>query len=97
MIGFYNRDEKCLHRGTDWVFKYSSLHFDFKKLIYKLKLDVKKARLPQFESTLAGNCSKVNRRAAKQSHIQQPKKKGKKSKGLQPRSTDLQRRLRSSQ
>jgi len=22
MIGFYNRDEKCLQRGTDWVFKY---------------------------------------------------------------------------
>jgi hypothetical protein len=21
MIGFYNRDEKCLERGTDWVFK----------------------------------------------------------------------------
>ena len=21
MIGFYNRDEKCLPRGTDWVFK----------------------------------------------------------------------------
>ena len=22
--GFYNRDEKCLQHGTDWVFKYSS-------------------------------------------------------------------------
>jgi len=21
LIGFYNRDEKCLQRGTDWVFK----------------------------------------------------------------------------
>jgi hypothetical protein len=21
VIGFYNRDEKCLQRGTDWVFK----------------------------------------------------------------------------
>ena len=21
LIGFYNRDEKCLHRGTDWVCK----------------------------------------------------------------------------
>jgi len=21
LIGFYNRDEKCLERGTDWVFK----------------------------------------------------------------------------
>jgi len=26
LIGFYNRDEKCLLRGTDWVFKLSSLH-----------------------------------------------------------------------
>ena len=22
LIGFYNRDEKCLQRGTDWGFKY---------------------------------------------------------------------------
>jgi len=21
LIGFYNRDEKCLQRGTNWVFK----------------------------------------------------------------------------
>jgi len=21
LIGFYKRDEKCLQRGTDWVFK----------------------------------------------------------------------------
>jgi len=21
LIGFYNRDEKCLQRGTDWFFK----------------------------------------------------------------------------
>jgi len=21
LIGFYNTDEKCLQRGTDWVFK----------------------------------------------------------------------------
>jgi len=27
LIGFYNRDEKCLQRGTDWVFKKSSLRF----------------------------------------------------------------------
>jgi hypothetical protein len=24
LVGFYNRDEKCLQRGTDWVFKWSS-------------------------------------------------------------------------
>jgi len=29
LIGFYNQDEKCLQRGTDWVFKYSSLRFVF--------------------------------------------------------------------
>jgi len=34
LIGFCNRDEKCLQRGTDWVFKYSSLSFVFKGLIY---------------------------------------------------------------
>jgi len=27
LTGFYNRDEKCLQRGTDWVFKYRSLRF----------------------------------------------------------------------
>jgi len=34
MIGFYNWDEKCLLRGTDWVFKYSRLRFVFKGLKY---------------------------------------------------------------
>jgi len=29
LIGFYNRDEKCLYRGADWVFKYSGLRFVF--------------------------------------------------------------------
>ena len=29
LIGFYNRDEKCLQRGTDWVFKQSGLRFVF--------------------------------------------------------------------
>ena len=32
--GFYNQEEKCLLRGTDWVFKYSSLRFVFKGLIF---------------------------------------------------------------
>jgi len=32
LIGFYNRAEKCLQRGTDWVFKYSGLRFVFKGL-----------------------------------------------------------------
>ena len=34
LIGFYNWDEKCLLRGTNWVFKYSSLRFVFKRLIW---------------------------------------------------------------
>jgi len=34
MFGFYNRDEKCLQRGTDWSFKYSILCFVFKGLIF---------------------------------------------------------------
>ena len=33
LIGFYNRDEKCLLCGTDWVFKWSGLRFVFKGLI----------------------------------------------------------------
>jgi hypothetical protein len=30
LVGFYNRDEKCLQRGTDWCCKQSSLRFVFK-------------------------------------------------------------------
>jgi hypothetical protein len=32
LIGFYSRGEKCLQRGTDWVFKYSGLRFVCKGL-----------------------------------------------------------------
>jgi len=32
LIGFYNRDEKCLLRGMKGVFKYSILRFVFKML-----------------------------------------------------------------
>jgi len=32
LIGFYNPDEKCLQRGTDWVFKRNGLRFGFKGL-----------------------------------------------------------------
>ena len=35
LIGFYNRDEKCLLRGTDWVFKEGGLRFVFRGLILK--------------------------------------------------------------
>ena len=34
LIGFYNPDEKCLQRGTDWVFKKSGLRFVCKGLIF---------------------------------------------------------------
>jgi len=33
LIGFYNRDEKCLQRGTDWVFKSGTYSFVLKGLI----------------------------------------------------------------
>ena len=33
LIGFYNRDEKCLLHLTSWIFKYSSLRFVFKGLM----------------------------------------------------------------
>jgi hypothetical protein len=36
LIGFYNRDEKCLQRGTDWVFKYRRLTFVFKGLKFEV-------------------------------------------------------------
>ena len=36
LIGFYNRDEKCLQRGTDWVFKWSGLRFVCKGLLYSI-------------------------------------------------------------
>ena len=29
LIGFYSQVDKCLQRGTDWVFKYSGLRFVF--------------------------------------------------------------------
>jgi hypothetical protein len=29
LIGFHNRDDKCLQRGTDWAFKGSSLRSVF--------------------------------------------------------------------
>ena len=32
LIGFYNRDEKRLLRGANWVFKYGSLHLIFNGL-----------------------------------------------------------------
>jgi hypothetical protein len=36
MIGFYNRVEKCLQRGTNWVCKLSSLRFVFKRFTIHL-------------------------------------------------------------
>jgi hypothetical protein len=37
LVSFYNRDEKCLQRGTEWVFKYSSLRFVCKRLRNKMR------------------------------------------------------------
>ena len=36
LVCFYNRFEKCLLRGSNWVFKYSSLCFVFKGLMYRI-------------------------------------------------------------
>jgi len=33
IIGFYNRDEECLQRGTDWIFKYNGARLIFKGLM----------------------------------------------------------------
>jgi hypothetical protein len=33
LIRFFNRNEKCLQRGTDWAFKRSGLRFVFSSLI----------------------------------------------------------------
>jgi hypothetical protein len=30
LIGFYNRDEKCLQRGTDWGFKKAVFYMKYK-------------------------------------------------------------------
>ena len=42
-IGFCNQDEKSLHRGTDWIFKYSGLRFVCKglKSVYSYPMKVK--------------------------------------------------------
>jgi len=44
LIGFYNRDEKCLLRGTNWVFKYSGLRFVIKGL--KCNANIHSKNLP---------------------------------------------------
>jgi hypothetical protein len=38
LIGFYNRDGKCLQRGTDWVFKQSGLRYVCKGLNLQSKI-----------------------------------------------------------
>ena len=42
LIGFYNRDEKCLQRGKDWGFKYSGLRFVFKGLTWEITPYIKR-------------------------------------------------------
>jgi hypothetical protein len=37
LIGFCNRDEKCLLCGTDWAFKLSTLRFVLKELNKQVK------------------------------------------------------------
>jgi hypothetical protein len=40
LIDFYNRDEKCLQRGTDWGFKYSGLRLVCKGLNLRTNSDL---------------------------------------------------------
>jgi hypothetical protein len=49
--GFYNLDEKCLQRGTDWAFKWSSLRFVFEGLKGKMRI-----RLSATAGLRRGNC-----------------------------------------
>jgi len=51
LIGFYNPDEKCLLRGTNWVFKYSRLRFVCEGLTYLPESPVKS--FPQRPSALS--------------------------------------------
>ena len=44
LMGFYNRDEKCLLCGTNWVFKWSCLRFVFKRLIIQHTKHMSRAR-----------------------------------------------------
>ena len=65
LIGFYNRDEKCLLRGTNWVFKWSSLRFVFKGLnqCANLRLEEETAVCvwSVFEKNLEPQASEVRR------------------------------------
>ena len=38
LMGFYNRDGKCLLRSTDWIFIWNSLRFVFKGLTFNIVL-----------------------------------------------------------
>ena len=63
LIGFYSRDEKCLQRGTDWVFKYSSLRFVFKglnrKLLHSLNKQTTAFRKKYHNDTSTFTCSNL--------------------------------------
>jgi hypothetical protein len=58
LIGFDNRDEKCLLRGTDWVFNYSGLRFVCKGLIlhtfHELRVKVHYPLIQCFDLKLVG-------------------------------------------
>jgi len=60
---FYSRDKKCLLRGTDWVFKKSSLRFVFKGLIYVTNipknLHIKRSAHPEPAAEISNYISHV--------------------------------------
>jgi hypothetical protein len=61
LIGFYNRDENCLQRGTDWVFKYNSLRFVFIGLKCWCMMHGTSMRIKRW--VLFGLCSKMSVRS----------------------------------
>jgi hypothetical protein len=73
MIGFYKRDENCLLRCTDWVFKQSGLPFVFKSLNACWTEDPNTARknLSQHTPVKIGNqrFEKSQEKAVIQDHI----------------------------
>jgi hypothetical protein len=51
VIGFYNRDEKCLLRGANWVLNKNALRFVCKGLMFIFAITMK-----QKEVTLLNAC-----------------------------------------
>ena len=62
LIGFYNRDEKCLQRGTDCVFKYSGLRFVSKGLKHQGFGVISHTDAPEVRISLSSGRQQLNKR-----------------------------------